>query len=113
MILSVLVLSSTVLALSAIGGYLMLVRLRVSSDIQSTTRAIYIADAGLECAVFNHFVKADGIDCQSVPYGTFVYGPGDDAAYTTEYVPGAASSTSYIRSVGGFRTSNRSFRMDF
>lgn len=113
MILSVLVLSSTVLALSAIGGYLMLVRLRVSSDVQSTTRAIYIADAGLECAAFSHFVKADAFDCAADPYGTFSYGASDNAAYTTEYVAGAASSTSYIRSVGGFRTSNRSFRLDF
>lgn len=112
MILTVLVLSSTVLSLSAIGGYLMLVRLRVSSDVTSTTKAIYIADAGLECAAYKHFTGA-AIACDSAPYNEFSYtgaAPVSGASYETEDVSGPPSS---IRSTGNFRNSNRSFRLDF
>lgn len=113
MILTVLVLSSIMLSLSAIGGYLMLVRLRISSDIGNTMRAIYVADAGLECGAYNHFKKGDIAGyCVAGLRNTFLVGEVGDPGrfyYETLYEPTAPA---YIRSVGNARNVNRSFRLD-
>lgn len=113
MILTVLVLSSAVLALSAIGGYMMLVRLRISSDIVNTTKAIYIADAGLECEAYNRFGPNEDGFCNANGRNSFLYtgtvaDPG--AAYEVTYtdVP-----SPFILSKGNYRSSGRSFRLDF
>lgn len=113
MILTVLVLSSAVLALSAIGGYMMLLRLRINSDIVNTTKAIYIADAGLECEAYNQF-KSAGIDCNAAPYNAFPHSGGavnSGARYTVEYTAGPPAQ--YAVSRGTYRSSIRAFRMDF
>lgn len=111
MILTVLVLSSIVLSLSAIGGYLMLVRLRVSSDIGSTMRAIYIADAGLECETYNHYKNGDAAGyCADPSRNSFLSGAVDDV---DNFYYETTSDPAFIRSVGTARTANRSFRLDF
>ncbi|AKM78204.1 MAG: hypothetical protein UY31_C0013G0013 [Candidatus Wolfebacteria bacterium GW2011_GWE1_48_7] len=112
MILTVLVLSSAVLALSAIGGYMMLIRLRINSDIVNTTKAIYIADAGLECEAYNQFQLAD-IDCNDIPYNAFPHTSGvvdPRASYVSEYTAGPPS---YMLSKGSYRSASRSFRLGF
>ena len=114
MILTVLVLSSTVLSLSAIGSYLMMIRLRVSSNIVNTTKAIYIADAGIECEAYNQLKAGGVINCNDGgSYNAFLYNGGvadPGASYATVYVPGAGA---YARSTGSYRNVNRSFRLDF
>lgn len=113
MILTVLVLSSAVLSLSAIGGYMMLVRLRISSDIANTTKAIYIADAGLECAAYAHYTPQAADFCTTEGRNEFRYvrGTADlDASYEVEDVVGPPQ---YIRSKGSYRSASRSFRLDF
>lgn len=112
MILTVLVLSSAVLALSAIGGYMMLLRLRINSDIINTTKAIYIADAGIECEAYNQF-KMASLDCNDAPYNAFPHTSGTvdpAAAYNVEYDPGPPP---FMISKGLYRSSSRSFRLDF
>lgn len=117
MIMTVLVLSSTVLSLSAIGGYLMLVRLRTSSDIVSTSKAIYVADSGIECEAYHQFKKpAEPADfCTNAGAGrnSFSYDTGtvdETASYAVTYTAGPPSN---IQSVGSFRNSNRAFQIDF
>lgn len=114
MILTVLVLSSVVLSISAIGSYLMLIRLRVSSDVGNTMRALYIADAGLECESYNHFRNGDVAGyCADASRNTFLSGAVSDPAsfyYETVF---EAAVPSHINSVGTSRTANRSFRFDF
>lgn len=112
MILTVLVLSSTVLSLSAIGGYLMLIRLRTSADVTSTTKAIYIADAGLECAAYKHF-KGVAVTCDGSPYNEFSYNDGTPVSGATYGTEDVAGPPSYIRATGAFRNVNRSFRLDY
>lgn len=112
MILTVLVLSSAVLSLSAIGGYMMLVRLRISSDITNTTKAIYIADAGIECEAYNQF-RMGGLNCNDAPYDAFPHTSGSvnsDASYVVQYT---ATPTPSIISKGSYRAASRSFRLDF
>lgn len=112
MILTVLVLSSAVLAISAIGGYMMMLRLRINSDIVNTTKAIYITDAGIECEAYNQFQMAS-IDCNAAPYNAFPHTSGTvdpSASYQVEYTPGPPP---YMISKGIYRSSSRSFRLDF
>ncbi len=113
MILTVLVLSSTVLALSAIGSYLMIIRLRNSANIVNTTKAIYIADAGIECEAYNRLKAGGAIDCNTGSYNAFFYNGGvadPNASYATTYVAGPPA---YARSTGSYGTVNRSFQLDF
>jgi hypothetical protein len=59
MLLTVLVLGGSILAASTIAGYLMLLKIRESSDITNSTRAIYAADTGVEWELYKYF-KNDG-----------------------------------------------------
>ncbi|KKT43660.1 MAG: hypothetical protein UW32_C0001G0252 [Candidatus Wolfebacteria bacterium GW2011_GWE2_44_13] len=117
MILTVLVLSSIVLSLSAIGGYLMMVRLRVSTDIGNTMRAIYIADAGLGCEAYNHFKNADapGFCAPGTERNTFTFdGTVADAPsfyHETETI--SAGVDSRINAKGYARTASRSLHLEF
>lgn len=114
MVLTVLVLSSAVLALSAIGGYMMLIRLRINSDIANTTKAIYIADAGLECEAYKQSDPSSGIDCNAAPYNSFPHTSGvvnASASYAASYTAGPPSR--FILSTGTYRSSGRSLRMNF
>lgn len=114
MILTVLVLSSIVLSLSAIGGYLMLVRLRISSDIGNTMRAIYIADAGLECEAYNHFKNGSVAGyCADPSRNIFLSGDVPDPERFYYETASVVVAPAHIRSVGNARTVNRAFRFDF
>ncbi|MCL4437655.1 hypothetical protein M1513_01280 [Patescibacteria group bacterium] len=55
MILTVLALGGTILGATAIAGTLMLYQLRQAKDTQSSTEAIYNADAGIECGLYQFF----------------------------------------------------------
>ncbi len=109
MILTTLVLSSTVLALAGIGGYLMLIRLRVSSNVVDTTKAIYLADAGVECGAYNQ-TKAGGIDCNAA---TFSYNAGIDPLAHISVTSAVAGTSTSIVSTGIYNQVNRAFRIDF
>lgn len=55
MLLTVLILGGSILGASAIAGYLMTLKIRNSSDIINSTKAIYAADAGIEWKLYNLF----------------------------------------------------------
>lgn len=52
MILATLVLGGTILGATTIAGFLMLYQIRQSTEFASSGKAIFAADAGLECALF-------------------------------------------------------------
>lgn len=54
MMLSVLIIGTSILVFSTIGGYLMLQRLREASNIVDTTKAIFAADSGIECELYRY-----------------------------------------------------------
>lgn len=55
MLLTVLVLGGSILGASTIAGYLMLLKIRTSSDITNSTKAIYAADSGIEWELYKYF----------------------------------------------------------
>lgn len=66
MILAVLALGGTVLAATTVAGFLMVYQIRQSTDLAHSAEAIFAADAGAECILYNHFATsslAGGISC--------------------------------------------------
>lgn len=59
MLLTVLILGSTVLSASTIAGYLMTLKIRASSDIANSAKAIFAADTGIEWELYKQFKNLD------------------------------------------------------
>ena len=55
MLLSVLAISGTFLAVSAIAGLLMIYQIRRTTDFANSAKAIFAADAGVEAILYNKF----------------------------------------------------------
>ncbi|MDP3052353.1 MAG: hypothetical protein Q8N22_00100, partial [bacterium] len=55
MLLTVLILGSAILSASTIAGYLMTLKIRASSDIANSAKAIFAADAGVEWELYKLF----------------------------------------------------------
>lgn len=54
MLLTVLILGSAILSASAIAGYMMVLKIRSSSDIANSSKSIYAADSGIEWELYKH-----------------------------------------------------------
>jgi len=59
MLLTVLILGGSILAASTITGYLMLLKVRESSDITNSAKAIFAADSGIEWELYKQFKNPD------------------------------------------------------
>ena len=59
MLLTVLILGSVILSASTIAGYLMTLKIRASSDIANSAKAIFAADAGVEWELYKQFKNSD------------------------------------------------------
>ena len=75
MLIFVLVLGATMLSVTAIAGYVTLQKLRESSDVVDSAKAIYAADSGVEWCFYNKFYVAttstyvcDSAQVQGAPY---------------------------------------------
>jgi len=59
MLLTVLVLGGSILAASTVAGYLTLLKIRTSSDIANSAKAIFAADTGVELELYRAFENSD------------------------------------------------------
>jgi len=59
MILTVMLLTSAILSATAISALLVLFQLRQVSDIKASTQAIFAADAGVECVLYEKVVGGE------------------------------------------------------
>lgn len=59
MLLTVLVMGGSLIAASTIAGYLMLLKIRQSSDITNSTKAIFAADTGIEWDLYRRLKNAN------------------------------------------------------
>lgn len=59
MLLTVLILGGTILSASTIAGYLMTLKIRASSDIANSAKAIFAADAGVEWELYKQFKNSE------------------------------------------------------
>ena len=65
MILTILTLGATILGATTIAGLMMLYQLRQSRDDIVSNQAIYAAEAGLECGLYQYFNNGSVSSCSS------------------------------------------------
>lgn len=80
MILAVLALGGVILGATTIAGMLMAYQIRRATDLENSARAIFAADAGVECALYNNF---KGGSCPP----SFTLSNGTSYLYTMDSAP--------------------------
>lgn len=111
MLLTVLVLSGTILGTTTIAGLLTLYQIRQSTDIINSGKAIFAADAGLECEFYRFTQNKPADFCQGV-----VQELTNDAFFTTTSTtkilppPPATTTQRIIESSGTSRNAIRAFK---
>ena len=115
MLLSVMIISSIILTVTSLIGLLMIYEIRNTTNVRESAKAIFAADAGIECALY-HNAKDNTKDCNAdSAFGD----PSTD--YQVEYIyadedgDGVPDSGLEIgaRSYGVSRKINRAFEAQF
>ena len=57
MLLTVMLITGAILSATTIAALLVLYQLRQASDVKASTKAIYAADAGIECVLYERIVN--------------------------------------------------------
>jgi hypothetical protein len=93
MILTILTLGATILGATTIAGLMMLYQLRQSRDDIVSNQAIYAAESGLECGLYQYFNNGDISNCNSLTFS-------NGANVSVSLVPGNSGNATSIVSVG-------------
>ena len=102
MLLAVLIIGASILTMTSISGYLMLQRIRSSSNIIDSTKAIFAADTGIEWELFKKNKCAEGSTnplCSEKPFLT------NNSSFNTFL------SEQSIKSIGTSIKSNRALKV--
>lgn len=102
MLLAVLIIGASILAMTSISGYLMLQRIRSSSNIVDSTKAIFAADTGIEWELFK---KNKCIEGSTNPLCTTKPSLTNNSSFNTFL------STQSIKAIGTSIKSNRAFEI--
>ena len=93
MILTILTLGATILGATTIAGLMMLYQLRQSRDDIVSNQAIYAAESGLECGLYQYFNNGDVSSCNSLTFS-------NGASVSVSLVPENSGNATSIVSVG-------------
>ena len=91
MLLTVLVLGGSMLAASTVAGYLTLLKIRTSSDITNSGKAIFAADTGVELELYRAFKDPD------YPKPSFSNGATFDSTNIDEIIKSVGESGNIFR----------------
>jgi len=110
MLLTILFIGSSILVFSSIAGYIMIQRIRASSDTMDSTKAIFAADSGVECMIYKYSSSSNPkpIDCN-----TFLTFDDSFVSVYTEYASSSTGTPLYIKSVGTSNKAKRAFYVGF
>ncbi|MCR4275421.1 MAG: hypothetical protein NUV83_01565 [Candidatus Wolfebacteria bacterium] len=114
-LLTLLFIGSSILIFSTIAGYMMIQRIRASSDTMDSTKAIFAADSGVECMLFKYASTTENrsnLNCNTASSGFLSFDDNFVSAYT-EIASSSVGSSSYIKSVGTSNRSKRAFYLSF
>ncbi|MEK7566311.1 MAG: hypothetical protein AAB494_01395 [Patescibacteria group bacterium] len=114
-LLTLLFIGSSILIFSTIAGYMMIQRIRASSDTMDSTKAIFAADSGVECMLFKYASTTENrsnLNCNTASSGFLSFDDNFVSAYT-EIASSSVGSSSYIKSVGTSNRSKRAFYLGF
>ena len=83
MILAVMALGGAILGATTIAGFLMVYQIRQTTDLANSAKAIFAADAGVECALYNQFISSDCAESNTLTNG---------ASYAVDCVNGSGAT---------------------
>jgi len=106
--LAVVVLSSAILGVTALAGLLTLHQIRNTGSAINSTKAIFAADAGIECFLYKTQKLAVTQDCGEITPILLDNG----ATYSIKLLGDPLNPTG-VRSLGRFSTTARSFELTF
>lgn len=106
MLLSIMIIGTSILVISVVAGYLMVQRLRFSSNMVDSAKAIFAADAGIECEQYNVFHPGAIFDCNDSAVLDF-----EDSLVSVQTINNMAGS--YIKSTGTSNKSKRAFYLSY
>ncbi|MEK7162955.1 MAG: four helix bundle protein [Patescibacteria group bacterium] len=97
MLLTVLILGGAILGASTIAGYLMILKIRLSSDITNSTKAAFAADTGIEWGLYKQFKNPN--------YSKPLFSNNSDFTISND--------GQFIKSIGKSSNSYRAFAIQF
>ncbi|PIV31742.1 hypothetical protein COS33_01645 [Candidatus Wolfebacteria bacterium CG02_land_8_20_14_3_00_37_12] len=106
MLLAVLLIGTSVLVITSLSGYMILQRIRMGFNFVDSTKALFAADAGIECEFYNQF-KGAGVDCNNLNFSDPL------TKIQTFIVANASGTPQYIKSIGTSNKLNRAFVAEF
>ncbi len=105
MILTVVLISGAILSATSLAGLLVMYQLKQSTDIVNSAKAIFAADAGIECALYNYNpsdpANPRGVDCSK-------WDLSNKSSFSTKM-----TAPTVVTSIGKSGRSARAFQMDF
>lgn len=108
MLLSIMIIGTSILVISVVAGYLTVQRLRFSSNMVDSAKAIFAADAGIECEQYNifHPDPGDTFNCNDSVVLDF-----EDSLVSVQTIRNMVGF--YIKSTGTSNKSKRAFYLSY
>ena len=108
LILTVIIISAVMLIASMIAN-IVITQMQLVEDIGSSVSAIYAADSGVECQLYN-IRQGRSVDCNSadIPGGNIMMFNGASVKTSAD----GASPNYTVKSLGSFRSVKRQFQVD-
>ena len=104
MLLSIVIIGTSILVVSIVAGYLMVQRLRFSSNMVDSAKAVFAADAGIECELYN-VSNPGAFNCNDSNVLNF-----DDPLVSVQTT---SDMVSYVKSTGTSNKSKRAFYLSY
>ena len=111
MLLAVGLIGASILTATTIAGYLMLQRIKMASNFIDSAKAVFAADAGIECELYKYNFS-DPTDPQNIDCEALSFEDGK-TSIRTSIVTDASSTPQYVKSIGTSNKSKRAFMMNF
>ena len=108
MLLTVMLLSSAILGATSLAALLVLFQLRQATDAKASTQAIFAADSGIECVLFERIVGTQNYtNCGE---GSLIY-LGNGSSYTV--IVDTSGGGTKVKSVGRAGRTTRALEITF
>ena len=115
MLLTVLILGGVILSVSMIAGYITVQKIRQSSDVANSTKAIFAADTGIEWELYKCFKCNPLIFCDSTCTALDSQKPsmGNNSTVSSSVVYDDSGAPQFIKSIGQSSNIFRAFEAQF
>lgn len=113
MLLSIVIIGTSILVVSIVAGYLMVQRLRFSSNMADSAKAVFAADAGIECELYNIFKADPDIVCNDLSFDALNALTAKTETIKNFFINPLGETIYYIKSTGTFNKSKRAFYLSY